>query len=220
MSGPVSRPVSGSEPPVPLRRIRTRADYRAFLAADLQAHGVPRWHVYLRPQHPELHYQRLLRAVEFAQAGSTPLARLRYVWLRVRLARLAVHTGISIPPGTTAAGLSVAHCGSIVVHDQARIGTFCRMHSGVNIGGYQGGVPTIGDRVYLAPGAVVYGAVTVGNGAVIGANAVVNSDVPPGVTVAGAPARLVARRGSETMMPPWFPSVAPAAPTRAWRQPA
>jgi len=186
-------------------RIRDRADYRAFLAADLQAHGVRRWHAYLRPQHPELHYQRLLRAVEYADTLPGPLGRLRYVVQRVRLARLAVHTGISIPPGTCGRGLSVAHCGSIVVNDRARIGTFCRIHSGTNIGVHDGGVPRLGDRVYLGPGAVLYGAVRIGDDVLVGANAVVNRDVPAGVTVAGAPARVVADRGSAGSMPEWFP---------------
>lgn len=42
------------------------------------------------------------------------------------------------------------------------------------------GLPTIGNRVVLMTGCVVVGAVTIGDGAVITANAVVNRDVPPG----------------------------------------
>lgn len=186
-------------------QIRDLADLRAFLAADLQAHGLRQWHYYLRLQHPELHFQRLLRQVEYVQSKHTPLFRLLYVLARVRLARLAVQTGISIPPGSFARGLSIAHCGSIVVNDRARIGSFCRIHSGANIGVHAGGVPKIGDRVYIAPGAVIYGAVTIGNDVVIGANSVVNEDVPSGVTVAGAPARIIAQRGSHDVMPEWFP---------------
>lgn len=186
--------------------IRSEADYLAFLSADLQAHGLKRWHWYLRPQYPELHYQRALRAVEYAQTRRGPLARLRYVLQRVRLARLAVHTGVSIPPRTCGRGLSVAHCGNIVINDRARIGSFCRIHSGTNIGVYDGGVPVIGDRVYIAPGAVIYGAVVVGNDVVVGANSVLSTDVPDGVTVAGAPARIVARNGSAKLLPEWFPS--------------
>lgn len=192
-------------------RIRNRQDYRAFLAADLEAHGLPRWRWYLRLQHPELHYQRVLRLVELAQTGSSPWARLLYVVTRVQLARLAVRTGISIPPGTFARGLSVAHCGSIVVNDRARIGAFCRIHSGTNIGVHAGGVPRIGDRVYLAPGAVVYGAVTIGDDVLVGANSVVGADVPDGVTVGGAPARVIAAHGSGSSMPEWFPPLADAA---------
>ena len=131
-------------------------------------------------------------------------------WARVRLARLAVHTGISIPPGTCDRGLSVAHTGSIVVNDRARIGSFCRIHSGTNIGVQANGVPKLGSRVYLAPGAVLFGDITVGDDVLVGANAVVGRDVPPGVTVAGAPARVIANHGSQSSMPEWFPEHAAA----------
>jgi serine O-acetyltransferase len=187
--------------------IADRADYAAFLAADLQAHGLVRWHFYLRPKYPELHYQRLLRRVEYLDSVPGRFAKVRYLWSRVRLARLAVHTGISIPPGTCDRGLSVAHTGSIVVNDRARIGSFCRIHSGTNIGVHADGVPQLGSRVYLAPGAVLFGAITVGDDVLIGANSVVNRDVPSNVTVAGAPARVIADHGSQGSMPAWFPVV-------------
>ena len=186
--------------------IGDRRDYREFLAADLQAHGLRRWHFYLEPQHPELRYQRLLRKVEYLDTRSGPMGRFRHLWSRVRLARLAVRTGISIPPGTCDRGLSVAHTGSIVVNARARIGAFCRIHSGTNIGVHAGGVPRLGTRVYVAPGAVLLGAITVGDNVLVGANSVVNKDVPPNVTVAGAPARVIADHGSDRSMPEWFPA--------------
>lgn len=186
--------------------IGNRRDYREFLAADLHAHGLTRWHFYLEPKHPELRYQRLLRKVEYLDTLPGPVGRLRHLWSRVRLARLAVRTGISIPPGTCDRGLSVAHTGSIVVNDRARIGSFCRIHSSTNIGVHAGGVPRLGSRVYIAPGAVLFGAITVGDDALVGANAVVDKDVPPDVTVAGAPARVIAGSGSRRSMPEWFPA--------------
>ena len=78
----------------------------------------------------------------------------------------------------------------------------CRIHSDVNIGEAGGRAPRIGDNVYIAPGAKIFGGITVGDNAAIGANAVVNTDVPAGVTVAGVPARVVSERGSEGLVLP------------------
>ena len=54
-------------------------------------------------------------------------------------------------------------------------------------------VPTIGDNVEIYPGAKIVGKVVVGNNAVIGANAVVNKDVPPNTLVVAQPVRFVVK---------------------------
>ncbi|RKG54111.1 acetyltransferase [Corallococcus sp. AB011P] len=51
------------------------------------------------------------------------------------------------------------------------------------------GVPRVGRDVYIGVGAQVLGPVVIGDGAKIGANAIVLDDVAPGTTVAGIPAR-------------------------------
>ncbi len=51
------------------------------------------------------------------------------------------------------------------------------------------GLPVIGDRVDIYAGACIAGPVTVGHDAVIGANSVIVTDVEPGVTMIGNPAR-------------------------------
>jgi serine O-acetyltransferase len=60
-------------------------------------------------------------------------------------------------------------------------------------------VPLIGNDVYIGAGAKILGPVTIGDGAIIGANAVVIDDVPAGATAVGVPARIVAKkqRGDE-----------------------
>jgi serine O-acetyltransferase len=99
-------------------------------------------------------------------------------------------------------GLYIAHTGYIVVGSKARIGSHCTLTQGVTIGHAGGGeqdrsgCPTIGDRVYIGPGAILIGPITVGDDALIGAGAVVTRSVPPRGVMAGNPARLLSRRGS------------------------
>lgn len=197
--------LSDNRVPTGWRRIQNRADLREFNRLDLQAHGLDRWMFYLSPKYPELKYQRLLRYVEYLASRRGWLGRALYAFHRVRLARLAVLTGISIPPGVFGPGLSVAHVGSIVVNDRVRVGSWCRIHSSTNVGVFEGSAPTIGSRVYIGPGAVLYGGITVGDRVAVGANSVVQSDVSSAVTVAGAPARVVSNRDSSRALPEWFP---------------
>ena len=51
--------------------------------------------------------------------------------------------------------------------------------------------PVSGKTLNVGAGAKLLGKVHVGDGAAIGANAVVLEDVPPGATVVGIPARIV-----------------------------
>lgn len=55
----------------------------------------------------------------------------------------------------------------------------------------------IGSAVWIGGGAIILPGVTVGDNAIIGAGSIVTRDVPPGATVVGNPARVVAR-GSAT----------------------
>lgn len=186
--------------------IRSRAELKQWWIADQRAHGIDRWRFDSRFRHVALYYQRLLRTVEYLQTKRGLPARIARFYVRFRLNRLSVRTGITIPPNTFGPGLSIAHYGSIVVNTRAHIGTLCRIHSATNIGTANDGVPQIGNRVYIGPGAVIYGPIKIGDNAVIGANAVVNRDVPAGVTVAGSPAKVISNQGSAAVLPAWYPT--------------
>ncbi len=56
---------------------------------------------------------------------------------------------------------------------------------------YQYAPTTIGSRCYIGPNSVISRGVRIGDGAVIGANSFVNTDVAPGTKVAGNPARVI-----------------------------
>jgi serine O-acetyltransferase len=114
-------------------------------------------------------------------------------------------TGIDIDPDAQIGpGLRIPHGGYIVI-GPVRIGRNCEIFQGVTLGQSLStlrerdsgpGIPTLGDRVWVGPGAVVAGEVTVGDDASVGANSLVVRDVPPGGVVLGVPARLVSTAGS------------------------
>ena len=56
--------------------------------------------------------------------------------------------------------------------------------------------PVIGDNCFIGPGAKIFGKINIGDNVAIGANAVVNKDVPSNVTVAGVPAKIVNQNGT------------------------
>src|SRR5215468_2030413 len=81
----------------------------------------------------------------------------------------------------------------VVIHSRTVIGDNCEISHHVTIGG-RGGfpeVPVIGNDVFIGAGATILGPIKVGDGAIIGANAVVLSDVPPHAVAAGNPARII-----------------------------
>jgi serine O-acetyltransferase len=129
-----------------------------------------------------------------------PLRRLCKAGYLVAFKLTEMATGISLPAhARIGRGLYVGHFGGIVVHTDVVIGDHCSLSHGVTIGvlgGPRPGVPRIGNRVYIGCGAKLLGPICIGDGATIGANAVVLDDVPAGATAVGVPARVVAPRRS------------------------
>lgn len=115
--------------------------------------------------------------------------------------------------------------GRVKIGDNTRIGSFCniRSDSGISIGSdcyvaqfvsivdggyefrdktlpiassrYRSKASCVGNNVWLGVGAVILPGVTVGDGAVVGAGAIVTRDVPPYAVAVGNPARILEYRG-------------------------
>ncbi|MDJ0681888.1 MAG: serine O-acetyltransferase [Xenococcaceae cyanobacterium MO_167.B52] len=111
-------------------------------------------------------------------------------------------TGIELPKqAEIGSGLYIAHMGCIVLHPNVELGDNCTISQDVTIGlggrGDKLGSPKIGDRVYIAPGAKIFGKITIGNDVAIGANAVVTKDLPDKAVAAGVPAKIISYKGSK-----------------------
>ncbi len=108
-------------------------------------------------------------------------------------------TGIEIHPGAEIGRrLFIDHGMGVVIGETAVIGDDVTLYQGVTLGGtsLNGGKrhPTLMNKVIVGAGAQVLGPITVGEGARVGANAVVLKDVPVGATMVGIPARAVIDR--------------------------
>src|SRR5208283_1234416 len=88
-------------------------------------------------------------------------------------------------------GLVLIHSTGVVINGNVRGGTNVHIEHQVTIGAERRQSPVLGCDVFLGAGAKVLGAVTIGDGARIGANAVVLNDIPPHCTAVGIPARVV-----------------------------
>ena len=105
-------------------------------------------------------------------------------------------TGIEIHPGAKIGRrFFIDHGMGVLIGETAEIGDDVLMYMGVVLGGTSLNKgkrhPTIGNDVVIGTGAIVLGAITVGDRAKIGAGSVVVKPVPPDATVVGIPGRIV-----------------------------
>lgn len=125
------------------------------------------------------------------------IARLRHMfWSIITQSDI----GLEVRLGS---GLMLPHPNGVVIHEHAQIGDDCMIMQQVTVGMIgEGQVPTIGNRVYVGAGAKIIGKLVIGDGARIGANAVVMTDVPPNCTAVGVPARIIERSGAPGLQSP------------------
>lgn len=91
-------------------------------------------------------------------------------------------------------GLRLPHPAAIVVGEGVQLGTNVTIYQSVTLGVAKASTldyPVVEDDVTIYAGAVVVGGIRISRGAVVAANSVVLTDVPPGAVVAGSPARQV-----------------------------
>ncbi|EDP69720.1 Serine O-acetyltransferase [Flavobacteriales bacterium ALC-1] len=180
--------------------IKSKEDYKYYLDQDRKALRVGK-HSFLgfivSCISPNLiwKFQKTLRTLEYYEnCNNKGLSKLYYLYLKYKYKNISVKLGFSIPPNVFGPGLAIVHYGTIVINGNAKIGANCRIHACVNIGasGGEDEAPKLGDNVYIAPGAKIYGNITIASNTAIGANAVVNKSFDKENTVlAGIPAKVI-----------------------------
>ena len=104
-------------------------------------------------------------------------------------------TGIEIHPGAKIGRrFFIDHGMGVVIGETTEIGDDVLMYQGVVLGGTslekKKRHPTLENNVVIGSGAIVLGAINIGDNARIGAGSVVVADVPPNATVVGVPGRI------------------------------
>jgi serine O-acetyltransferase len=109
------------------------------------------------------------------------------------------------------------HQHGIVVHGETVIGDDCIIRQGVTLGirnmDRLTEAPVLGRGVNVGAGAKIIGNVHIGDGAAIGANAVVLKDVPAGALAIGVPAQLTPRKNGASVTDQPLPERTPKDPT-------
>jgi serine O-acetyltransferase len=104
------------------------------------------------------------------------------------------------PAARIGRGIMLDHATGVVVGETAVIGNDVSILQGVTLGGTgkaeEDRHPKIGNGVLIGAGAKILGNIKIGDCARVGAGSVVVKEVPPRVTVAGVPAKIIGTVGS------------------------
>lgn len=152
-----------------------------------------------------LRYQLVLRRAEYyTNCKRALIYKPLVLFFQMRHRVIGNKCGYSIPLNTCGKGLNLAHVGTVIINAGAHVGDYCRIHADVNIGtaaGHDGDAPTIGNCVYIGPGAKIFGKINIADGIAIGANAVVNKSFEESyISIAGVPAKKISNKGSRGLL--------------------
>lgn len=186
--------------------ISSYSEYKYYLERDRIASQIPPFDT-LKSKIKDIFFPneqwRFIKALRFLEywnnVNKGKLGRVVWLLAKYRFRKISIKYGYSIPINVFGPGLSLPHRGNIVINPNTSIGENCRIHIGVNIGAHKGKAPRIGNNVYIGPGAIIFGDVTIADNISIGANATVNKSFKESnVVVAGTPAKVV-----KTNIPSW-----------------
>lgn len=176
--------------------IKTKEDLKRFLESDRKAlsktykrpkmfsDDVWKFEIVLRKR--EYHYNNIYNGSLYHK-----IMYKYYTWF---YHSKSIKLGYYIPMNVCDEGLHINHYGLLIINDHAKIGKNFDVHQGVNIGVNVNPkeAPTIGDNVFVGPGAKIYGGIVIADNIAIAAGSVVTkSFTTPNITIGGVPAKVI-----------------------------
>lgn len=142
-----------------------------------------------------------MRFVEYYN-DKNGFGKILFLWHMYRLKLLQSKLHIAIYPGTVGPGFRLYHLGGYThIGPNVKIGKKCTIVGGVvfgNKGDSSSCQPvSVGDNVYFGIESKIIGSLTIGDNAIIGANAVVTKNVPNNAVVGGVPATIIKERNRQ-----------------------
>ncbi len=166
-----------------------KSDYRAVFESDPAATSAFEVIMFNSGLHAIFWY-RVAHALHRMKVPIIPVALMTLVRL---ISGIEIHHAAKLGPG-----FFIDHGTGVVIGETSEAGSDCLLYQGVTLGGTgkEKGKrhPTLGNGVVVGTGAKILGAITIGDYAKIGANAVVLRDVPAHASVVGVPGRVVRKR--------------------------
>jgi serine O-acetyltransferase len=181
--------------------ISNKSDLKFYLAADKHSLGIK----YMRPKvydHIWVYQIYLRKSEYYRNTKKNILTIFMSKYYKYRKYKLGLLLGFDIGDNVFGPGLRINHFGNIVISSNAKIGMWCDIHQGVNIGVNNSKikndnlVPIIGHNVWIGPGVKAFAKIYIGNESVLGANSVIMKDNEASVTLAGIPAKIIKHSGT------------------------
>lgn len=176
--------------------IESKEDLKRYLDSDKRALSI---------KHKRPHFfsdevwkfERVLRRREYhynVMENGGIHHKILYKFYTLLYHHMSIKLGYYLPMNVCDEGLHINHFGLLIINDHAKIGKNFNVHQGVNIGVNVNPLeaPTIGDNVFVGPGAKIYGNVTIADNIAVAAGSVVTkSFTTPNVTIGGVPAKVI-----------------------------
>lgn len=152
---------------------------------------------------PGVHAVTVYRFGQWLRRLPLPLRILLEPFYQILFLLIQWLWGIELPRSARIEpGLYIGHYGGITISPLTVMGASCNISQNITIGvsgeGEQKGVPVIGSNVYIAPGARLFGKITIGDNVKIGANTVVYKDIPDNAIVVLDPGfKIISLKGNQ-----------------------